>query len=74
MTKNLNLNIAASYTYFVPRSAIIQHCLGLMTGINDNALDKIRVLQHALPQQKILRGNWHSCAIWMHNCTVKPVE
>lgn len=44
LPNNIEIHLLFQLGSFVPRSAVIQHSLCFMAGINNNAFDKIRVL------------------------------
>lgn len=58
--------------YLIPRSAVIQQRLGLVTGVYDYTLDEVGVLQDALPEQEVLRRYGHPAAVWVHHGAMKP--
>jgi hypothetical protein len=56
----LVLFLFSSISHLVPRPGVVQHGLGLMSGVHNHAVNLIRVAKDAVAQQQVVSAQHHS--------------
>ena len=51
---DLHVHLTLKLGAFVPRPAVVEHGLGLVAGVDDDALHEVRVLKHTLAKKKVV--------------------
>ena len=71
---DLEVDLPLELGALVARPAVVEHGLGLVAGVDDEALDEVGVLEHALPEEEVVLADGDALAPRVDDGAVEAVD